>query len=121
MIRMVSRLLAATGIVAVAATTTGCAADKAQACKNIDQQIQALFQTAPKQLHDKPALATTLRDAAGKIRDEGEPVGGAVEQASDNAAGALERVAGRVNRGEARVSDLQLLLDAGARLNQACR
>lgn len=118
---MVPRLLAAVGVVAVVATTTGCAADKEEACKNIDQEIQALFQTAPKQFHDKPALAKTLRAAAEKIRAEGGPVGGDVERASENAAVALERVAGHVNKGETPKSDLQILLDAGTGLNQACR
>ena len=94
---MVSRLLAVVGVVAAVVTTTGCTADKAEACKNIDQEIQALFQVAPKQAHDKPVLARTLHEAAGKIRDEGGPVGGNVEEASENAAVALERVADRVN------------------------
>lgn len=120
-LRMVPRLLVAVGVMATVVTTTGCGADKAEACKNIDQQIQTLFQTVPKLIRDKPALATTLREAAGTIRDEGGPVGGDVEEASENAADALERVAGRVHQGEARRSDIQLLLDAGTRLNQACR
>lgn len=120
-LRMIPRLLVAVGVVATVATTTGCGADKAEACKNIDQEIQTLFQEAPKQAHDKPALAKTLREAAGRIRDAGGPVGGNVGEASKNAAVALERVGDRVNKGEAQKSDLQLLLDAGTRLNQACR
>lgn len=121
MLQMVPRLLVAVGVVAAVLTTTGCGADKAEACKNIDQQIQSLFREAPKLLHDKPALAKTLRDAAAKIRDEGGPVGDDVEDASKNAAVALEHVADRVNKGVAQKSDIQLLLDAGTRLNQVCR
>ncbi|MGH4027109.1 MAG: hypothetical protein ACRDRV_21270 [Pseudonocardiaceae bacterium] len=118
---MVPRLLVAVGVVAAVVTTTGCAADKAEACQNIDQEIQALFRTAPRQAHDKPVLARTLHAAAGKIRAEGGPVGGDVEEASENAAVALDHVAGRVIKGEAQKSDLELLLDAGTRLNQVCR
>lgn len=121
MLRVISRLLVVVGVVAGVATTTGCGADKAQACENIEQEVQTLFQTAPKQADDKPALAKTLREAAGKIRDEGGPVGGNVEAASENAARALESVAGRVNMGELQTSDIKLLLDARTRLNEACR
>lgn len=120
MLRLIPRVLVTMGVVAVAATTTACGADKQEACKNIQQEIQTLFQTASKQIDDPQALGNTLRDSAGKIRDQGGPVGGDVEQASEDAAGALERVAERMADGAPQQSDLRPLVDAGTKLREAC-
>ena len=120
MLGMIPRVLVAVGVVAAVATTTGCGADKQEACKNIEQEIQTLFQRASTQIDDPQALAQSLRDSAGRVRDQGGPVGGDVEQASEDAAGALERVADRITDGKTQQSDLQPLLDAGAKLRQAC-
>lgn len=120
MLRMIPRVLVAMGVVATIATTAGCGADKQEACKSIEQEIQNLFQTASKQIDDPEALTTTLRDSATKIRDQGGPVGGDVEKASEDAAGALERVADRMADGSTQQSDLQPLVDAGTKLREAC-
>lgn len=117
---MIPRVLIAMGVVAAVAATTGCGADKQEACKNIEQEIQTLFQKASTQINDPQALAQTLRDSAEKVRDQGGPVGGDVESASEDAAGALERVADRMADGKTQQSDLQPLLDAGTKLRQAC-
>lgn len=121
MLRMIPRVLVAIGIVAATATTAGCGgADKAEACKSIEQEIQSLFQKSSTQVNDPQALAKSLRDSATKIRDQGEPVGDEVEQASQDAAGALEKVADSIADGSPQQSDLQPLLDAGTKLRTAC-
>lgn len=120
MLRMIPRVLVAIGVVAATATTAGCGADKAEACKSIEQEIQSLFQKATTQVNDPQALAASLRDSATKIRDQGEPVGDEVEQASQDAAGALDKVADSIADGSPQQSDLQPLLDAGTKLRTAC-
>lgn len=121
MLRLIPRVLVAMGVVAAAATTTACGADKQEACKNIQQEIQNLAQTASKQIDDPQALGNTLRDSAGRIREQGGPVGGDVEQASEEAAGALERVAGRMADGTPpQAADLTPLVDAGTKVREAC-
>lgn len=117
---MIARVLVAMGVVAAVAATAGCGADKQEACKNIKQEIQALPQKASTQINEPKALAQTLRDSAAKIRDQGGPVGGDVESASDGAAGAFERVADRVANGKPQPADLQPLLDAATKVREAC-
>ncbi|MGH3917321.1 MAG: hypothetical protein ACRDTC_28505 [Pseudonocardiaceae bacterium] len=104
------------------AAAAGCGGvDKTQPCMNIQQEIQSLLQIGINQVNDPPALATTLRESATKIRNEGEPVGGDVEQAADEAGTALERLAERLGEdGEPQQSDLDPLLKAGADIRAAC-
>ena len=121
MLRTIPRVLVAMGVVAAVATTAACGgADKTEACNNIEQEVQNLFQTASQQIDDPQALANTLRDSATKIRDEGEPVGGAVEQASEETASALTQLADRLAEGNAQQSDLDPLLQAGTKIREAC-
>ncbi|MGH3925298.1 MAG: hypothetical protein ACRDTT_20965 [Pseudonocardiaceae bacterium] len=120
MLRTIPRVLVAMGVVA-AATTAACGgADKTEACNNIQQEVQNLFQTASQQIDDPQALASTLRDSATRIRDEGEPVGGAVEQASGETATALNQLADRLAAGSTQQSDLDPLVDAGTKIREAC-
>lgn len=120
MLRTVPRVLFAMGVAAVAATAGCGGVDKTQPCKNIQLEIQNLLQNGIKQINDPPALSQTLRDGATKIRDEGEPVGGDVEQASDDAGTALENLADRLAEGSPQQSDLDPLIDAGTKIRSAC-
>lgn len=120
MLRTVPRVLFVMGVVA-AATTAGCGGvDKTQPCKNIQQEIQNLLQTGMNQINDPQALSNTLRESATKIRNEGEPVGGDVEQASDEAGAALEHLADRLTQGAPQQSDLDPLIEAGTKIRSAC-
>ncbi|MGH3929138.1 MAG: hypothetical protein ACRDTF_04090 [Pseudonocardiaceae bacterium] len=106
--------------VMVAATTAGCGVDKAQPCKNIEQEIQSL-QAGMKEVNDLQALSETLRDSATKIRDEGESVGGDVENASGEAATALERLADRLSQGGApEPAEVASLREASPKIQSAC-
>lgn len=117
--RTVPRVLFVMGVVA-AATTAGCAVDKAQPCKNIQQEIQNLLRNGVQQINDPQALIKTLRESAARIRKEGDPVGGDVERASDEAGTALEHLADRLAEGPPQQSDLDPLLQAGTKIGSAC-
>jgi hypothetical protein len=120
-LRMIPRGLVTIGVVAVAATTTACGGvDKTQPCKNIQQEIQTLVQTSSKQVNDPKAMAATVKNSAAKIRDEGEPVGGEVKKASDEAATALEQLAAKLTSGTPQQADLDPLLKAGSNIKAAC-
>ena len=122
MLRMIPRVLVTIGVVAAAATVPGCGGvDKAQPCKNIQQEIQTMFQTSAKQRNDPKAMAGSLKASATKIRNEGKPVGGDVEKASDEAATAVEQLAGKLANGAAtQQADLDPLLKAGSNIKSAC-
>jgi hypothetical protein len=115
-------VLVAMGVVTVAATTAGCGGgvDKTQSCNDIQQEIRNLVQTAADQVQDPEALGKSLRDSAVKIRDQGAPVGGDVEQATDEAAKALEQVADQLAEGPPQQSDLAPLVEAGSKIREAC-
>ncbi|MGH3795281.1 MAG: hypothetical protein ACRDSP_10360 [Pseudonocardiaceae bacterium] len=115
-------MLVAIGVVAAAATTAGCGGgvDKAQPCKNIQQEIQNLFQTSAKQINDPKALIGTLKDGATKIRNEGDPVGGDVKKAADEAGTALDQLADKMSHGTPTQADLDPLLKAGGNIKSAC-
>ncbi|HEU0089038.1 MAG TPA: hypothetical protein VFQ77_15550 [Pseudonocardiaceae bacterium] len=108
-------------VTVAAAATAGCGgADKTQACKNIQQEIQNLVQTSLQQRKDPQALTKTLQDSATKIRDQGEPVGGDLEQAAEQAASALTTLSERMAQGVPQQSDLDPLVEAGTRIREAC-
>jgi len=118
-LRTVPRALLVMGVV-VAATTAGCGVDKAQPCKNIEQEIQSL-QAGMKDINDLQALSATLRDSATKIRNEGESVGGDVENASGEAATALEHLADQLSQGGTlQQSDVAPLREVGPKIGSAC-
>lgn len=118
-LRTVPRALFVMGVL-VAATTAGCGVDKAQPCKNIEQEIQSL-QAGMKESTDLQALSETLRGSATKIRDEGESVGGDVENASGEAATALEHLADQLSEGGTlQQSDVAPLREAGPKIGSAC-
>lgn len=118
---MIPRVLLVVGIAATAATAAGCGgADKTEACNNIQQEFQNLVRTATQQREDPPALAETLRSSATKIRDQGKPVEGDVEQATGEAATALEQLADRLTSGSQQQSDLDTLVDSGTKIREAC-
>ncbi|MGH3942963.1 MAG: hypothetical protein ACRDTG_30950 [Pseudonocardiaceae bacterium] len=119
MLRTVPRALFVIGVV-VAATTAGCGADKAQTCKNIEQEIQSL-QAGMKEITDLQALSNTFRESATKIRNEGESVGGDVENASGEAATALEQLADRLSQGaKPEQAEVASLRQAGPKIQSAC-
>lgn len=109
---------------AVAATTAGCGGetvDKPQACANIQQEFQSLVQAGTQQREDPQALAETLRSSATKIRDQGAAVeGDDVEQATHDAATALEQLADRLAAGEPQQADLNTLVESGTKIRAAC-
>lgn len=121
MLRTIPRVLAAIGVAAVAATTAACGgADKTQACDNIEQEFQNLVQATSQHIDDPEAMANSVRQSAEKIREEGEPVGGDVEAATEEAATALTRLAERVADGTIQQTDLDPLVTAGTKIRQAC-
>lgn len=121
MLRTIPRVLGAVAVIAAAATTAGCGgADKTQACENIQQEIQHLVQTGIEQRSDPPAFAKSLQDSAATIRNEGEPVGGDVEQAAEQAATALEKLSERMTQGSLQQADLNPLVEAGTQIREAC-
>ena len=122
MLRMIPRVLVTIGVVAAAATVPGCAGvDKTQPCKNIQQEIGTMFQTSAKQVNDRNAMAGSLKTSAAKIRNEGKPVGGDVEKASDEAATAVENLADKLAHGATpQQADLDPLLKAGSNIKSAC-
>lgn len=117
-LRTFPRALLVIGVV-VAATTAGCGVDKAQPCKNIEQEIQSL-KAGMKEITDLQTLSDTFRDSATKIRNEGESVGGDVENASGEAATALENLADRLSKGAPEQSDFASLVEAGPKIESAC-
>lgn len=125
MLRTIPRVLAAMAVVAAAATTAGCGdavttADKNQACTNIQQEFQNLVQAGTQQRQDPQALSETLRGSATKIRDQGAAVKGDVEQATGEAATALEQLASRLASGTPEQADLNTLVQSGTKISTAC-
>lgn len=124
MLRTVPRVLVAVGVVVAAATAAGCGGDdtvdKTQACANIQQEFMNLVQAGTQQRQDPQALAETLRNSATKIREQGGSVKGDVEQATGEAATALDQLADRLAAGGPQQSDLDTLVDSGTRIRAAC-
>lgn len=122
MLRTVPRVLVTIGFVGAVVLTAGCGGevDKAQACSDIKQELRTLSQAAAQQVGDPQALAKTLRDSAAKIRDHGEPVGDAVQQATADGSAALQNLAARVTDAPAEQPDLTPLIAAGEQLRTAC-
>lgn len=123
-LRTIPCVLVAVGVVAAAAAAAGCGADKTadktQACANIQQEFQSLVQAGTQQRQDPQALSESLRNSATKIRDQGGAVEGDVEQATSEAATALEQLADRLTTGTPQQSDLDTLVESGTKIRAAC-
>jgi hypothetical protein len=121
----VPRVLIALGVVAAAATATGCGdsaakVDKTQACTSIQQEFQNLLQAGIAQREDPQALSGTLRSSATKIRDQGSAAEGDLGQATGEVATALEQLADRLRTGTPQQSDLDTLVESGTKIGEAC-
>jgi hypothetical protein len=122
--RTVPRLVGVAVLLVALGSAAGCGGDDKTACKEIKQEIQNVTSSGMQQTGNLPGLAKTYRDGATKIRDSGKKGSGDVEDAADDVAKEMEKLASAVENvsgsGSPTIPSSSGLSNAGAELQKAC-